>query len=111
MAASSSTVLEPKKFPMPESLQMVDVRLLEQALRKAVAGQVRFDPGARAAYAYDASNYRQVPLAVVLPRSVDDIVAATAACRAHAAPILPRGGGTSQCGQGVNVAVVIDCSK
>ena len=90
---------------------MVDVRRLESALRAALRGEVRFDAGARAVYSADASNYRQVPIGVVLPRSVDDVVAATALCREHGAPILPRGGGTSQCGQGVNVAVVIDCSK
>ena len=72
---------------------------------------MRFDPGARAAYASDASNYRQVPIGVVLPRSAEDIVAAVAACREHGAPVLPRGGGTSLCGQTVNVAVVIDASK
>src|SRR6266581_6642762 len=96
---------------MPESLQMADFQRLERELRSAVAGEVRFDEGARAVYASDASNYRQVPIGVVLPRSADDIVAAVALCRAHGAPLLARGGGTSQCGQGVNVAVVIDCSK
>ena len=73
--------------------------------------ELRFDAGARAAYAADASNYRQVPLGVVLPRSVDDIVATLTQCRAHGAPVLARGGGTSQCGQAVNAALVIDCSK
>jgi FAD/FMN-containing dehydrogenase/Fe-S oxidoreductase len=84
---------------------------LQAALEAAVAGEVRFDAGARAAYASDASNYRQVPIGVVLPRSAEDIVAAVAACRAADAPILARGGGTSLCGQTVNVAVVIDASK
>jgi len=84
---------------------------LEIALRGAVQGEVRFDSGARAAYASDASNYRQVPIGVVLPRSVEDIVAALAVCRAHGAPVLARGGGTSLCGQSVNVAVVMDASK
>jgi FAD/FMN-containing dehydrogenase/Fe-S oxidoreductase len=84
---------------------------LEAELRQALEGEVRFDAGARAAYASDASNYRQVPIGVVLPRSAEDIVAAVAACRAHEAPILARGGGTSLCGQSVNVAVVIDASK
>jgi FAD/FMN-containing dehydrogenase/Fe-S oxidoreductase len=84
---------------------------LELALRSALAGEVRFDAGARAAYASDASNYRQVPIGVVLPRSAEDVVAAVAACREHGAPILARGGGTSLCGQTVNVAVVIDASK
>jgi FAD/FMN-containing dehydrogenase len=85
--------------------------LLEAALRRAVRGEVRFDAGARAAYASDASNYRQVPIGVVLPRTIEDVVAAVAAARAHDAPVLARGGGTSLCGQTVNVAVVIDASK
>jgi len=91
---------------------------LEAALRQALEAapgaaraEVRFDAGARAAYASDASNYRQVPIGVVLPRSAEDMVAAVAACRAHGAPVLARGGGTSLCGQTVNVAVVIDSSK
>jgi FAD/FMN-containing dehydrogenase/Fe-S oxidoreductase len=84
---------------------------LEARLRASLQGEVRFDKGARAAYAADASNYRQVPIGVVLPRSVDDVVAAVAQCRAHGVPVLARGGGTSQSGQGVNAALVIDCSK
>lgn len=84
---------------------------LESALRGAIAGEVRFDAGALAAYASDASNYRQVPIGVVLPRTVEDVVVALAACRAHEAPVLARGGGTSLCGQTVNVAVVMDASK
>jgi FAD/FMN-containing dehydrogenase/Fe-S oxidoreductase len=90
---------------------MVEIPRLEAALRRAVSGEVRFDSGARAAYAFDASNYRQVPIGVVLPRGAADIVAAMEVCRDLGAPVLPRGGGTSQCGQCVNVAVVIDCSK
>ena len=90
---------------------MVVFQRLEAALGAALAGEVRFDRGARAAYASDASNYRQVPLGVVLPRSVDDIVAALRLCREHGAAVLPRGAGTSMCGQSVNAAVVIDCSK
>ncbi|MGA8004650.1 MAG: FAD-binding and (Fe-S)-binding domain-containing protein, partial [Burkholderiales bacterium] len=90
---------------------MTDPKRLQAELARAVAGEVRFDAGARAAYSADASNYRQVPIGVVLPRSVEDIVAATAVCRAHGVPILARGGGTAQNGQSVNVAVVIDCSK
>jgi FAD/FMN-containing dehydrogenase/Fe-S oxidoreductase len=84
---------------------------LEAALRSTVEGEVRFDAGARAAYASDASNYRQVPIGVVLPKSAEDIAATLAACREHGAPVLARGGGTSLCGQAVNVAVVIDASK
>jgi FAD/FMN-containing dehydrogenase/Fe-S oxidoreductase len=90
---------------------MVAIRRLEEALAQGIEGEVRFDAGAKAAYASDASNYRQVPIAVVLPRSTRDIEAAVAACRAHDAPLLPRGAGTSLCGQTVNTAVVVDCSK
>jgi len=72
---------------------------------------VRFGNGARAAYAADASNYRQVPIGVVLPRTLEDIVSAVRVCRERGAPILARGCGTSLNGQTVNVAVVIDCSK
>src|SRR5688572_18246649 len=100
-----------RKRRVTESLHKVGLQRLEAALRASLAGEVRFDAGARAAYASDASNYRQVPIGVVLPRSAADVEAALAACRDHGAPVLARGGGTSQCGQGVNAAVVIDCSK
>ena len=76
-----------------------------------MAGEVHFGNGARAAYSADASNYRQVPIGIVLPGTVDDIVATVALCREHGVPLLARGGGTSLNGQAVNVAVVIDCSK
>jgi FAD/FMN-containing dehydrogenase/Fe-S oxidoreductase len=84
---------------------------LEAELREAVRGEVRFDGGSRALYATDASNYRQIPIGVVLPRDVDDLVAAVAACRRHGAPVLPRGAGTSLAGQCCNVAVILDFSK
>ena len=74
------------------------MKQLQAALAAAVAGEVRFDAGARAAYASEASNYRQVPIGVVLPRSAADVMAALEACRAHGAPVLARGGGTSMCG-------------
>ena len=89
----------------------LDVGQLETDLRERVRGEVRFDEGSRALYAADASNYRQVPLGVVIPRDADDVVAAVAACRRHGAPIVSRGGGTSLCGQTCNVAVVFDYSK
>ena len=84
---------------------------LERDLVATVDGEVRFDLGSRALYATDASNYRQVPIGVVVPRTVDAVIATVAAARKHKAPILPRGGGTSLCGQCCNVAVVIDFSK
>ncbi len=84
---------------------------LAAALTRSVSGEVRFDDGSRALYATDASNYRQTPIGVVIPRTVDDVVATVAACREYDAPVLPRGGGTSLAGQCCNVAVVIDTSK
>ncbi|HYY60208.1 MAG TPA: FAD-binding oxidoreductase, partial [Burkholderiales bacterium] len=84
---------------------------LARELAAAVSGEVRFDAGSRALYATDASNYRQVPIGVVLPRTKEDVVRTVEICRRHGAPILPRGGGTSLCGQCCNVAVVLDFSK
>jgi FAD/FMN-containing dehydrogenase/Fe-S oxidoreductase len=95
----------------PPLLAEVDVLRLERALRERVKGEVRFDAGSRALYAADASNYRQVPIGVVIPRDADDVIATVAACREHGAPVLSRGGGTSLCGQCCNVAVVMDFSK
>jgi FAD/FMN-containing dehydrogenase/Fe-S oxidoreductase len=89
----------------------IDLASLEADLRSCVRGEVRFDEGSRALYATDASNYRQVPLGVVIPRNADDVVAAVAACRRHGAPIVSRGGGTGLCGQTCNIAVVLDFSK
>ncbi len=80
-------------------------------LQRAVGGEVRFDAGTRAMYATDASNYRQVPIGVVFPRTIDDVVATIEVCRGHGAPILSRGGGTSLAGQCCNAAVVIEFSK
>ncbi|RMI30389.1 FAD-binding and (Fe-S)-binding domain-containing protein [Nocardia stercoris] len=80
-------------------------------LADAVTGEVRFDSGSRAAYSTDASNYRALPLGVVVPRTPEDAVAAVAVCRAHDLPLLSRGGGTSLAGQCCNAAVVLDWSK
>jgi FAD/FMN-containing dehydrogenase/Fe-S oxidoreductase len=80
-------------------------------LQTAIAGEVRFDEGSRALYAHDLSVYRQVPIGVVIPRTVDDVIATVAACRRHGVPIFGRGCGTSLSGQCCNAAVVIDFSK
>ena len=84
---------------------------LARVLKGRIAGEVRFDDASRALYATDASNYRQVPIGVVIPRTVDDVVATMAACREFGVPFLSRGGGTSLAGQGCNVAVLVDFSK
>ncbi len=90
---------------------VVDAAALAEALRRHVRGEVRFDHGSRALYATDGSNYRQVPIGVVIPRDVDDVIAAISLSREYGAPILCRGGGTSLAGQCCNVAVVLDLSK
>jgi FAD/FMN-containing dehydrogenase/Fe-S oxidoreductase len=84
---------------------------LEDELRRRVSGEVRFDDGSRALYSTDSSNYRQIPIGVVVPRTIQDVVEAVAVCREFGAPIVARGGGTSLAGQTCNAAVVIDCSK
>ncbi|MEV0731008.1 FAD-linked oxidase C-terminal domain-containing protein [Polymorphospora sp. NPDC050346] len=89
----------------------VDLTALAADLRAEVDGEVRFDAGSRAAYSTDASNYRQVPLGVVVPRTVEAAVAAVAVCRRHHAPLVSRGGGTGLAGQSTNTAVVLDWSK
>ncbi|HEX5241246.1 MAG TPA: FAD-binding and (Fe-S)-binding domain-containing protein [Candidatus Limnocylindrales bacterium] len=88
-----------------------DVERLAIDLLNAVRGEVRFDAGSRALYATDASNYRQVPIGVVVPRDDADVVGTIEVCRAHGVPIVSRGGGTSLAGQTCNVAVVMDHSK
>jgi FAD/FMN-containing dehydrogenase/Fe-S oxidoreductase len=88
-----------------------DARALARELAAHVRGEVRFDDGSRALYSTDASNYRQVPIGVVIPRGVEDVVRAIEICRRFGAPVLARGGGTSLAGQCCNVAVVLDLSK
>src|SRR3954467_11422352 len=84
---------------------------LEADLTREITGEVRFDAGSRAIYAHDASNYRQVPIGVVIPRQAEDVEHALRICRRHGVPVLSRGGGTSLAGQCVNRAVVLDYSK
>ncbi|MEJ2860028.1 FAD-binding and (Fe-S)-binding domain-containing protein [Actinomycetospora flava] len=98
-------------LPSPRTRPESEAESLARVLRERVDGEVRFDNGSRAAYAVDASNYRQVPIGVVVPRSIDAGVEALAVCREHDVPVLSRGGGTSLAGQCCNAAVVIDWSK
>jgi FAD/FMN-containing dehydrogenase/Fe-S oxidoreductase len=101
---------DPGVGPAKDEVQ-IDLVGLQRRLRTGVGGEVRFDAGTLAMYANDASNFRQVPLAVVLPKSVADIVATHRACAEFGAPITNRGGGTSLSGETVNSAVIIDTSK
>ena len=89
----------------------VDAAALEQALRRHLRGDVRFDSSSRALYATDGSNYRQVPIGVVLPRDADDVIAAVSLAREYGAPLLCRGSGTSLAGQCCNVALVLDFTR
>jgi FAD/FMN-containing dehydrogenase/Fe-S oxidoreductase len=116
MSASRTPLVTPDELTTPEPHPdwrsvAVDGRGLEAELRRTVEGEVRFDAGSKAMYAVDASNYRQVPIGVVVPKTKEDVVATIAACRNFGAPVLSRGGGTSLAGQSCNVAIVIDWSK
>ncbi len=91
--------------------RFADSSRLAARLKETVRGEVRFDDASRALYATDASNYRQVPIGLVLPFDEEDIIATLAACREFGAAVLPRGAGTSLAGQCCNVAVIIDFSK
>src|SRR5271165_7556065 len=87
-----------------------DSRLATQ-LSDAIAGEVLFGRADRVRYATDASIYQIEPIGVVVPKTIDDVTATLAIAREHGVPVLPRGGGTSQCGQTVNRALVIDFSR
>lgn len=84
---------------------------LGERLRRETRGEVLFDAASRGRYATDASIYQIMPLGVFVPATVDDVATALALAREHRVPVLPRGGGTSQCGQTTGAALVIDCSK
>ena len=83
---------------------------LERRLRTDKVGDVRFDAFTRGRYSTDASHYQMTPLGVVTPRTMEQAERAIAICRAEGVPITPRGGGTSQAGQTVNAALIVDCS-
>jgi len=83
----------------------------EAALRPRVEGQLRTDPLARAIYATDASMYQVPPLGVLLPRCVEDVLAAVEEAARFDLPILPRGSGTSLAGSAVGAALVVDTTR
>src|SRR5258706_3430358 len=84
---------------------------LEARLRRELQGEVLFEPFSRGRYSRDASIYQIEPLGVVVPKDRADVAAALTIAREEGVPVLPRGGGTSQCGQTVARALVLDCSK
>jgi FAD/FMN-containing dehydrogenase/Fe-S oxidoreductase len=118
MSASKLPLISPDDLRQPIATRppdwrhpQVDVANLEKELKSSIAGEVRFDAGSKALYAVDGSNYRQVPIGVVVPKSNADVIATVAACRKFGAPLLSRGGGTSLAGQCCNTAIVIDWTK
>ena len=94
---------------MAQSSNGLDARTRE-TLSAAVEGDVMFDAFSRGRYATDASVYQVMPLAVVIPKTFADVEATLAIARDAGVSVLPRGGGTSQCGQTVNQSIVIDFS-
>src|SRR5216683_7068205 len=84
---------------------------LAKRLRRALRGDILFDAFNRGRYSTDASIYQIEPLGVAVPRDRDDVAAALAIAREEGVSVLPRGGGTSQCGQTVGRSLVLDCSK
>ena len=92
---------------MPTDLQQA----LSDALSSRVAGEVRTDAMSRALYATDASMYEIMPLGVLLPRHAGDVQAALEVAADLDIPVLPRGGGSSLAGQGVNEALVLDFTR
>ncbi len=84
---------------------------LEARLRREIRGEVMFDAFSRGRYSTDASIYQIEPLGVVVPRGREDAAVAIAIAREEGVPVLPRGAGTSQCGQTVARALVLDCSR
>src|SRR5579872_5793081 len=97
--------------PVPRSSSPAASTSIEARLKRAIRGEVLFDAMSRGRYSTDASIYEIEPLGVVVPRDKDDVAAAFAIAREEGVPLLPRGGGTSQCGQTVGRALVIDGSK
>ena len=102
-------------LPLSSHAKPVDVfpqaAELEKDLKQNIKGEVRFDRGSRAMYSTDGSNYRQIPIGLVVPRDAEDVAAAMAVCRKYGAPVLARGAGTSLAGQCCNAAVVFDFTK
>lgn len=101
----------PVESGVKESIRDVDLQGLARELSANIEGEVRFDRASIGLYATDASNFREIPLGVVVPRSTADVIAAHRICRRYGAPMVSRGTGTSLSGETVNFAVVVDHSK
>ena len=108
---SFPTKSDPRVPGPPRGQRSVDITALSRDLRRALDGEVRFDAGSMALYANDASNFRQPPIGVVVPRTLQDVVETHRICARHGVPLVNRGAGTSLSGETVNYAVVLDHSK
>ena len=97
-------------MPTPSTFSNT-LKEFQTELIDSLQGECDFSAAGIALYTSDASNYRQIPLGVVFPKTIEDIVNTSTLCRAHALPVLMRGAGTSQNGQCVNEAVIMDCSR
>ena len=95
---------------MPVTVSSESSHRLTDALVPRIDGTLRTDDMTRALYATDASMYAIPPIAVLVPQHVDDVKAALEVAHDLKIPVLPRGGGSSLAGQGVNRALVIDFS-
>jgi FAD/FMN-containing dehydrogenase/Fe-S oxidoreductase len=84
---------------------------LEGEIHRAIEGETRFDALTRGIYSTDASHYQVEPLGVVFPRTTADVAAVLEIARTRGVPVLPRGGGTSQCGQTIGRAIILDCAR
>ncbi len=96
--------------PIPDARRVGDLALARRLARE-VEGEVLFDSFSRGRYSTDASIYQIEPLGVVIPRTAEDIERVIGIARDEGVPVLPRGAGTSQCGQTVGRAIVVDTSK
>ena len=101
-----------KPIDIPEiKAVMIDQALLAKRLREETSGEVMTDIASRGRYATDASIYQAMPVAVFVPKTAQDIAIAIQIAADLKVPVLPRGGGTSQCGQTTGTSLVIDNSK
>jgi FAD/FMN-containing dehydrogenase/Fe-S oxidoreductase len=94
-----------------ERMDLADAATLARRLAGQTQGEVLFDLASRGRYATDASIYQVMPVGVFVPKTAADVAAAIDIARDLKVPLLPRGGGTSQCGQTVGAALVVDTSK
>src|SRR5687768_5026341 len=95
----------------PVKFARADASGLAARLRKEVDAEILFDAPSRGRYSTDASIYQVEPIGIVVPRSEEAARAAIAIAVEAGVPILPRGAGSSQCGQAVGAALVIDHTK